>query len=69
MPETYEEVEARIQAIINGIPPGSKPNFTRLALEKKVPYQRLLKRYHGRRTLFDRPSGTLKLSESQNFIL
>jgi hypothetical protein len=69
MPDTYEEEEAKIQSILDSIPPGFKPNIARLSREKGVHYQRLLARYHGRGTLFDRPSRTLKLNESQNFVL
>jgi hypothetical protein len=35
MPDTYEEVEAKIQSIIDAIPPNFKPNLSRLAREKK----------------------------------
>ena len=69
MPATYEEVEAKIQSIIDAIPPDFKPNISRLARENDVSYHRLLARYHGRPSLFERPSGTLKLNESQNFVL
>ena len=69
MPATYEEVEAKIQSIIDAIPPDSKPNISRLARNKHVPYQRLLARYHRRGSLFNRSGGHFKLSESQNFVL
>ena len=69
MPATYEEVEAKIKSIVDAIPPNFKPNISRLARENGVPYQRLLARYHGRPSLFERPSGTLKLNESQNYVL
>ena len=69
MPDTYEEVEAKIQGIIDAIPPGFKPNIAGLLREKGVPYQRLLACYHGYRNHFDRPSATLKLNESQNYVL
>jgi DDE superfamily endonuclease len=69
MPDTYEEIEDRIQQVLDSILPDSTPNFTRLAKENNVPYKRLLARYHGRPTLFERPSGTLKLSETQNVVL
>ena len=69
MPLTYEEEEAKIQSILDAIPPDFKPNFSRLARENNVHYQRLLARYHGRSTRFQRPSGTLKLNASQNYVL
>jgi hypothetical protein len=69
MPETYEEIEARIQKVLDTIPPDFTPNISRLAGENNLPYYRLLARYHGRPTRFERPSGTLKLSESQNYVL
>jgi hypothetical protein len=69
MPDTYEEEEAKIQRIIDSIPPDFKPNIALLARENGVHYQRLLGRYHGRGTRFQRPSGTLKLNERQNLVL
>ena len=69
MPATYEEEEAIIQSILDSIPPGFKPNFSRLAREKDVDYQRLLARYHGRPSRFDRSGGHFKLNDRQNFVL
>ena len=69
MPDTYEEVEDKIQQVLASILPNTTPNLSRLARENDVPYHRLRARYQGRRTLFERPSGTLKLNESQNFVL
>ncbi len=69
MPDTYEEVEAKIQQIVDSIPPDSTPNISRLARDEDVPYQRLLARYHGRPTLFKKSGGHFKLNERQNFVL
>ena len=69
MPKTYEEIEAKIQQVLDSLPPDFVPNLSRLARENDLPYYRLRKRYQGCRTLFNRPSGTYKLSNAQNFVL
>ena len=69
MPSTYEEEEAKIQSIIDAIPPDFKPNISRLARENDVNYHRLLARYHGRSSLLNRAGGHYKLNDSQNFVL
>jgi hypothetical protein len=69
MPDTYEEVEARIQRVLDSIPSDCTPNISRLARDNDVPYQRLRARYHGRKTLSERSGGHFKLNESQNFVL
>lgn len=69
MPDSYDQTESRIQSALASIKPDMKPNFSKLAEKYSVPYQRLLARYKGRVRLYERPSGTLKLTSSQNFVL
>jgi hypothetical protein len=65
MPEPPISIDDRIDAILNDLDPKKKPNFSKLAVEKNVPYQRLLARSKGRSTRAQRPSGTYKLSLAQ----
>ena len=50
MPDSYDEIEARIQAAIASIPPDRKPNIAKLARDFAVPESRLRARYNGRMT-------------------
>ena len=47
MPDSYDEIEARIQATIASIPPDRKPNIAKLARDFTVPYFKLHARYNG----------------------
>ena len=40
MPDSYDEIEARIQAAIASIPPDQKPNIARLARDQAGPKSR-----------------------------
>ena len=48
MPDSYDEIEARIQAAIASILPDKKPNIAKLARDFAVPESRLRARYNGR---------------------
>ena len=45
MPDSYDEIEARIQAAISSIPSGQKSNIVKLARDYVVPEQQLHARY------------------------
>jgi hypothetical protein len=66
MPQLGLLIDDQIEQILESIKDVEKPNFSKLAREHNVPYQRLLARSKGRATLSERPSGTLKLSEAQD---
>lgn len=65
MPQSGLSIDDQIEQILESIEDVEKPNFSKLAREHNVPYQRLLARSKGRPTLSERPSGTYKLSEAQ----
>ena len=53
MPDSYDEIEARIQAAIASIPSDRKSNIARLARDFAVPESRLRARYNNRMTRFN----------------
>jgi hypothetical protein len=69
MSTAYDDIESRIQRALSTSEAHTKPNYAQLARQFDVPYQRLLARSKGRTTLYSRPSGTLKLNTSQNYVL
>ena len=46
MSDSYEQIEARIQAVIASILPDKKPNIAKLARDFAVPASRLRARYN-----------------------
>jgi hypothetical protein len=65
MPKSPISIDDRIAEILDSISDTPKPNFSKLAREHGVPYQRLLARSKGRPTLSQRPPTTCKLTEAQ----
>ncbi|KAF1980642.1 hypothetical protein K402DRAFT_343991, partial [Aulographum hederae CBS 113979] len=63
------DIDQRIQKVLDEIPDGININWSHLARKYNVPYQRLLARSKGRSTLQSRPSGTLKLTDAQEYAL
>ena len=49
MTESYEQIEARIQAVIASILPDKKPNIAKLARDFAVPETRLRARFKGQK--------------------
>jgi hypothetical protein len=66
MAQSRLSIDDRIEAILKSITDVEKPNYSALARQHGVPYQRLLARSKGRSTLSERPSGTYKLTEAQD---
>ena len=67
--ESNESIEARIQLAILELENVEKPNIKAWARSRNLPYPRLLARYKGRPSLFDRPSNGRKLDDSQESAL
>ncbi|KAF1983120.1 hypothetical protein K402DRAFT_466160 [Aulographum hederae CBS 113979] len=63
------DIDQRIQRVLDEMPDGTSINWSHLARKYDVPYQRLLARSKGRGTLQSRPSGTLKLTDAQEYAL
>ena len=53
MPDSYDEIEARIQAAIASIPSDRTSNIARLARDFAVPESRLRARYNSRMIRFN----------------
>src|SRR2546421_1481481 len=66
MPKTYEETEDLIRKALDSVDLDSKVNFSKLARQYKVPYQRLLARAKGGNSLYDRPCTSYKLTLEQD---
>jgi hypothetical protein len=66
MPQSELSIDDRIEQILESIKDAEKPNFSKLAREHNVPYQRLLARSKGRATLSERLSGIYKLLDAQD---
>ena len=49
MPDSYEEIEERIQAALASVPPDKTPNIAKLAQDFAVPVSQLRARHKGRR--------------------
>lgn len=66
MPQSALSVDEKIEQVLESIEHVEKPNFSKLAREHGVPYQRLLARSKGRQTRSQRPSATCKLTDAQD---
>ena len=69
MPDSYKQIESRIENALVAISREETPNISRFAREFNVPYQRLLNRFKGRNSRSTRsPTGRL-LSDAQESAL
>jgi DDE superfamily endonuclease len=69
MPESYHDIEDRIQTVIASIPHDRKPKLKQLARIHHVPYQRLLARFNGRQSRSERAGPHPRLDNEQDMIL
>jgi hypothetical protein len=65
MADSYDEIEARIQAALASIPPDQKPNIAKLARDYTVPASRLRARHNGRRNRSNCGGAGRSLSDDQ----
>jgi hypothetical protein len=69
MPQLTIAIDDRIEQALKSIIDTPKPNYSQLARQYDVPYQRLLARSKGRQTRSERLSSTYKLTEAQDSAL
>ena len=69
MPDSYEEIEARIQAALSSIPSGQKPNIAKLARDYAVPEQQLRARYKRRKDRSNCGGAGCSLTDDQELAL
>src|SRR5438034_7381108 len=69
MPESYEEIETRIQAAIASILPDKQPNIAKLARDFAVPEARLRARYNGRKARSNCGGTGRSLTDAQEMAL
>ena len=69
MPDSYEEIEARIQAALSSILPDQKPNITKLAQDYAVPEQRLRARYKRQKNRSNCEEAGRSLTDDQELTL
>jgi Tc5 transposase DNA-binding domain len=65
MTDSYDEIEARIQAALASISPEEKPNIAKLSRDYAVPESRLHARYKGRKNRSNCGGAGRSLSDDQ----
>src|SRR5215469_3907302 len=69
MPDSYKQIESRIENALVAISREETPNISRFACEFNVPYKRLLNRFKGRNSRSTRPPAGRLLSDAQESAL
>ncbi len=69
MPDSYDQIEARIQAAIASILPNKTPNIAKLARDFTVPESRLRARYKGRKDRSNCGGAGRSLTDDQELAL
>jgi hypothetical protein len=69
MAEVDLSIESRIQSALLNLEDQNKPNIKGYARAYNLPYQRLLARYNGRKSRYERKLVGRKLDEAQEFAL
>ena len=63
--ESYLRVEDAISTILEEVDWSQKINWSQLARDNEIPYQRLLQRAHGRQSRCERPGTNKVFTEEQ----